>query len=117
MFGAETRAVLEKYKPKRIIIVDCDAKIHRWEEIADESELEDKALGGGGTDFRPVFERIEEEMLEPDLMLYLTDGYGLFPSERPSYPVVWGSITDPKHVTYPWGDVVQVPQQDETPED
>jgi predicted metal-dependent peptidase len=113
VFGAETRGVLEQIKPKHVILADCDAAIHRWEEIEDLSDLEGPTMeslrGGGGTSFIPPIERIAEENLEPDLVIYLTDGYGNF-SERPPYPVVWGSITHQPSM-YPWGEVVLVPPQ------
>lgn len=121
VFGAETRAALEQIRPRRVIIVDCDAQVHRWEDIGDDLEsLKDKVLGGGGTDFKPVFERIEAEGLEPDLLIYLTDCYGDYPSKKPNYHVVWGSVTPRDQLTLyghdytpPWGEVVFVPAQAE----
>jgi predicted metal-dependent peptidase len=58
------------------------------------------AKGGGGTDFRPVFDIIEdprkakehemEEFDEPPVcVVYLTDLDGSFPAEEPEYPVLW----------------------------
>ncbi len=46
--------------------------------------------GFGGTDFRPVFERIQElykrhEFSNLKGMLYFTDGYGTFPAMPPGY--------------------------------
>ena len=110
VFGAETIALLEQAKPRRVIIVDCDSAIHRWDDIGDDlGALEDNVKGGGGTAFEPVFERIESEGLEPDLLVYLTDLDGSFPSKPPRYPVVWGSIDKNKHA--PWGEEVWVPEQ------
>ena len=41
----------------------------------------------------PVFERIEQiqrtENREPDGLIYFTDGYGMYPSENPGYPVIF----------------------------
>ena len=46
-------------------------------------------VGGGGTDFRPAFSRIEElrreELYRLKRVLYFTDGYGTFPSRPPAY--------------------------------
>ena len=111
VFGAETRALLEQAKPRRVIIVDCDYRVQRWEEIEDLGDLEDKVKGGGGTAFEPVFERINSEGLEPDLVVYLTDLDGSFPSRAPGYPVIWGCIDPAKKP--PWGEVVYVPAQAE----
>lgn len=46
--------------------------------------------GGGGTDFRPVFERVEELVRDHVFenlrgMLYFTDGYGVYPKKMPPF--------------------------------
>lgn len=67
-------------------------------------ELEDAAhslpRGGGGTDFRPVFDWIEENMEDCSGLVYLTDGYGTFPQKEPYYPVLWTLINE---YNVPWG--------------
>lgn len=45
--------------------------------------------GGGGTDFRPVFDWVEKCHAQPDVLLYFTDAEGPFPKVVPSYPVIW----------------------------
>jgi predicted metal-dependent peptidase len=109
VFLAETAALLEQAKSKRVIFVQCDAEIHEWDECDACTDLFGRKLkGGGGTDFKPVFERVARESEEPDLLVYLTDLYGDFPSKPPPYPVIWGAISD---VAAPWGEVVRVPAQ------
>jgi len=56
-----------------------------WEAI----NLPEELSGGGGTDFRPVFEWITKDHLNPDLLIYFTDAEGQFPAQEPAYPVVW----------------------------
>ena len=56
-----------------------------WEPV----RLPESLHGGGGTDFRPLFEWVEQEHLRPDLLLYFTDAQGRFPPSEPPYPVVW----------------------------
>lgn len=123
VFGAETRGALEQIRPKRVIIIDCDAMVHRYEEIDDLAKLEEPAyenvLGGGGTSFVPPFEKLEQEGEIPDLVIYLTDCFGDYP-KRPEYPVVWGNITPRDQLnlcghdyTPPWGEIVDLPQQQE----
>jgi predicted metal-dependent peptidase len=48
-------------------------------------------VGGGGTDFRPCFDWIEENAVRPDMVVFLTDLYGTVPIERPAYDVIWAS--------------------------
>lgn len=56
-----------------------------WEAMS----LPDGLQGGGGTDFRPVFEWLESGRSDPDLLVYFTDAEGRFPEREPRYPVVW----------------------------
>ena len=71
----------------------CDEKLDAqgpWHFAAWESvRLPESLRGGGGTDFRPMFEWVEREHLRPDLLLYFTDAQGRFPPQEPPYPVVW----------------------------
>ena len=113
MFMAEVSGILEEIKPKRLVIMWCDAKVHRVDECEDAGDLNSirrkGAPGGGGTSFIPVFEKIDAEGLAPECLVYLTDGLGSFPSTAPSYPVIWGNIYP--NAKYPWGDVVDIPKQ------
>lgn len=109
VFFAEMRGILEDVRPNRLHLVWCDAMVHHVDELDQSSDLGGlKPHGGGGTDFRPVFNWIEEKDLKPDALVYLTDGYGTF-ATAPTYPVVWGSISPPGAVAYPFGDVVDIP--------
>ena len=60
--------------------------------------------GGGGTDFRPVFEYVRKKSLNPDLLLFFTDGYGDAPDNPPPYPVMWVLANDSRPPA-PWGRV------------
>jgi predicted metal-dependent peptidase len=115
MFFAEMAGILEDVRPKHLYIMWCDAQVHRVDECDEPSDLNvvraKKAPGGGGTSFIPVFDKMADLGVEPDALVYLTDGYGLFPQAAPSYPVIWGSITPKGAVKYPFGDVVEVPKQ------
>jgi len=55
-----------------------------WETI----DLPEGIQGGGGTDFRPVFEWLNDGA-DPDLLVYFTDAEGRFPEMEPRCPVVW----------------------------
>ena len=71
----------------------CDDKLDpagpwryaQWEAIT----LPEQVSGGGGTDFRPVFEWLRGENPSPDLLVYFTDAEGRFPDREPEFPVVW----------------------------
>ena len=103
--------ILEQLRPKQIMVIWCDAAIGRVDEVEEASDLEDirrqGAPGGGGTDFRPVFDYVDDQRLEPDALVFLTDGYGTFPQHAPHYPLFWGSIALPAD-SYPFGEVVMI---------
>lgn len=69
--------------------VRSDVVIHGERELA--HFLEQFALvGGGSTDFRPVFAYVEELMAQgactnPGGLIYFTDGKGTYPRQRPEY--------------------------------
>ena len=56
-----------------------------WEPV----RLPDEVSGGGGTDFRPLFDWVAREHFSPDLLVYFTDAQGRFPEREPHFPVVW----------------------------
>lgn len=72
-----------------------------WEEF----KLPRQFRGGGGTDFRPVFEWVEQQGRAPDLLLYFTDAECDFPLSEPHYPVIW--LVKGK-APVPWGQRVQL---------
>jgi len=115
MFFAEMAGILEDTNAKELVIMWCDAHINRVDIAEDPSDLNTirckGAVGGGCTSFIPVFDEITSRGIEPDALVYLTDGYGSFPAHSPTYPVIWGNISAPGAVKYPFGDVVDVPKQ------
>lgn len=102
---AEVKAINEDTSPERIHIVWCDAKVHHVQTFERGEEIVPEPVGGGGTDFRPVFKWIKEQGIEPQVLIYLTDMYGTFPAEAPSYPVIWAKTTS---VSAPFGDEVEI---------
>jgi predicted metal-dependent peptidase len=107
-FFGELRGIIGDLQPARVYVVWCDAKVHKVDECENTEDVGGlKPAGGGGTDFRPVFDWIEEEGLQPDALVYLTDGLGAFPDSAPRYPVLWGALKG-YNVAYPFGDVVEI---------
>ena len=65
-----------------------------------------KPIGGGGTSFRAIFRKLQEDFYPDDLpraMIILTDGYSEFPEEKAALevPVIW--IIVDSDVVPPWG--------------
>lgn len=88
-FAAELRSIVDECSPEATHVVYCDAAVQRVDTFARGDELTIDAVGGGGTDFRPVFDHVEREQLAPACVVYLTDGEGTYPDTAPDCPVLW----------------------------
>lgn len=111
LFFNNMRGIIDDCRPRNIWVVWCDAKVHKVDIVEDSSDIDSlKPKGGGGTDFRPVFDWVREQGMVPDVLVYFTDLMGSFPASAPGYPVVWASTV--KGATYPWGNVVDLPLKD-----
>ena len=87
-----------------IHIIQCDAEIQEDAKITSQDEL-DKYIetmqirGLGGTDFRPVFEYVEQlrqnkEFVNLKGLIYFTDGFGTFPEKKPDYDTAFIFVDD-----------------------
>ncbi len=91
-FFAEINAIKGQIRA-RIALLCCDAGIaagfpmffEPWEDF----DFEPRVSGGGGTDFRPVFEWVERQDQRPDSLVYFTDACGEFPDHEPPYSTLW----------------------------
>lgn len=92
------------FKKTHIRIIQCDSEIKEDALITSIEEL-DKYIknlqikGFGGTDFRPVFKKIDKYIEEGEFtnlkgLIYFTDGYGLFPDKAPKYRTAFVFLED-----------------------
>lgn len=83
-------------------IIQCDANIQEHVKIKNQDEFDQyiKQLtikGLGGTDFRPVFNLVDNLIAQGEFihlkgMVYFTDGYGFFPAKKPSYETAFAFL-------------------------
>jgi predicted metal-dependent peptidase len=75
----------------RLHVIYVDNAVRGYQLFEEAPELDDfKIEGGGGTSFRPGFEYIEREHINPVCAIYFTDLYcSRFPDREPDYPVIW----------------------------
>lgn len=104
-FGAEIQAIADECQPAQTIVIYADARVRRVDTFERGEAITIKARGGGGTDFRPVFDHCDEQQIDPACLIYLTDGEGSFPDLPPAYPVLWAMTS---RVSAPWGETVQL---------
>ena len=106
-FEAEVRSIVEDYRADTTVIY-CDAEVQRVEHFDAYTPVELSPSGGGGTDFRPVFEHIEQTGEYPVVLIYQTDGWcDRFP-EEPPYPVLWVLSQPNDRFTAPFGEVISL---------
>jgi predicted metal-dependent peptidase len=117
VFFGVMNGICRDLNPEKLIVLWCDADIGRVDDLDDPEDLlelhedvnRNGVNGGGGTDFRPPFKWMDEQGVQPEIMIYLTDTYGTFPDKEPDYPVVWAIINGATGKSrLPWGDCVEV---------
>ena len=115
VMGAQVQAFLQKtynilqstesfFSRINVHIIQCDADIQEDIKITSREEfdhyLQTMTIKGlGGTDFRPVFQRVDEMIRDGEFanlkgLIYFTDGYGLFPERMPAYKTAFVFVED-----------------------
>jgi len=103
LFEAEIRSILEGQRPERVHVLYFDAEVQKVDTYTSGEALHLDPVGGGGTDFGPCFDWLNEHGVRPQTLVLLTDLYGAFPDSAPDYPVLWAS-TGSRHA--PFGSVI-----------
>ena len=108
-FIAELTGLLKAFGKFDLTIIECDARIQQIWTVSSNEPMPDLKkhiyMGGGGTDFNPVFEYIRNNQLTPNVLIFFTDGYAECPKEKPPYPVLW-MLTNGGAVPAPWGQAI-----------
>lgn len=105
-FAGEMQAILSDCA-ESITVMFIDAELNSIQEFESDEEMNLKPEGGGGTDFKPGFDYLEEQGEEPAAVIYFTDGIcNSFPKE-PAFPVMW-AIHDNKKFVPPFGEKIDL---------
>jgi predicted metal-dependent peptidase len=91
LFEAEVRSILEGQRPQRVHVLYFDSEVQKVETYAFGQPVHLNPVGGGGTEFGPCFDWLNEHGILPQTLVFLTDLYGSFPPSAPTYPVLWAS--------------------------
>jgi predicted metal-dependent peptidase len=103
LFEAEIRSIIEGQGPERVYVLYFDAVVQKVETYEAGQRINLNPVGGGGTEFGPCFEWLDERGIRPQSLVFLTDLYGSFPPAAPDYPVLWASTGGCKA---PFGQVI-----------
>lgn len=107
-FQEEVQTIKAEINPDETYIGYADAAVAGVDRFEAGEMIVFNHRGGGGTDFRPAFNWVEEQGLNPACFVYLTDLEGAFPEEPPAYPVLW--VSPPTALKPKWGDHVEMQQ-------
>ncbi|HUW15026.1 MAG TPA: VWA-like domain-containing protein [Anaerolineae bacterium] len=89
-----------------------DAAIHDDVEVEDAYELAEKLSGGGGSDFRPAFDRLHEEGYD-GVVIAFTDGDIAVPYDKPTAlkGVLWCIYEGCHSPTEVYGQTIEIPRE------
>jgi len=104
-FMAEIESITELFGSYTIELLVCDDRIRSHHTFTNGESMQYSLQGGGGTDFRPVFDTLDTQISPTKMLLYFTDLDGIFPDSQPYYDVIW---VTPKQCDVPFGRVVEI---------
>jgi len=92
-----------------------DAAVHDDIKVEDAYELAHKLSGGGGSNFIPGFEKLQEEGYE-GVVIAFTDGDITVPHDKPECikGVLWCIYEGGRKPTEAWGETVEIPRDEES---
>ena len=111
-FWAELREVAAEIRPETVVVLQVDAAVQDTAAYAPDELPEEIAVRGrGGTDFRPGFEWLDEQGIQPAVCLYFTDmECSSYPDAEPPFDVIWVNYSSPPSDwnREPWGERIDI---------
>lgn len=105
MFSGHINRILETCTPEKVVVVYCDASVNHVDEYTNEDlPIKLMGYGGGGTAFKPVFDYIDDNDIDPEVVVYLTDGYGDQSEFTSTHETIW--LTTHSEA-FDWGTVIK----------
>ena len=103
-YNGHLSRIIEQCRPTKVHVLYTDTSVMRYEEFEQDQEVKLEFFSGGGTDMEEGFKFIDEQGINPNVFVCLTDGYtGFNEDNAPDYPVVWCISSD---VQAPYGETV-----------
>ncbi|CAN1211467.1 Metallopeptidase domain-containing protein [Tumidithrix helvetica PCC 7403] len=110
IFLSEVKGILSSYPHLEGELYYADAEVYGPHEVSGDSELP-VPKGGGGTSFIPFFNKVRDRWdgQQQAVCIYLTDGYGTFPTTTLELPVLWVVIAGGLALEkFPFGETVRL---------
>jgi len=80
---------MQNFQHYQIEFIECDYKIQKTTRLTPLEPIVSSVRGGGGTDFRPVFEYLEKLGENFKFLIYFSDANGVFPEKKPNIDTLW----------------------------
>jgi predicted metal-dependent peptidase len=108
-FLAQAQDILDDLKPESLILLSVSHAVMDARTLETGDMVPDTLKGGGGTAFQPAFDWLVVNDIEPDVMIYLTDGDScdLATLQPVDYPLLWLSTYKPASA-FPIGEVLEI---------
>jgi len=114
-FFAEISSIIEDVNAIDTIVIQCDDKIRSVNTYnIEDLPIKESVYGRGLTAFKPVFDYINDNDINPSCLIYLTDLYGNLNLDDVDYPVLWvlDNINDYQYKHFlkkiPFGDILSI---------
>lgn len=105
MFNGHINRIIDTCNPEVVHVVYCDYDVAGVDEYTPQDfPVTIQCKGGGGTSFKPVFDWIDTNAIEPECVVYLTDGYGDQSEFTTNHETVW--LTTGTEA-FDWGHVIK----------
>ena len=109
LFLSEIQWIARNFPAFRMTLLSVDADIHDKIELRCFADVQKITglRGGGGTDFRPVFDYAVKHRKR--LIIFFTDGFGTFPERSPNIKTIW--VVSPNGApskNFPFGKVIRI---------
>jgi predicted metal-dependent peptidase len=105
LFASNIELIRKQLGDHTLTLIFCDDEIQGDVDVYDANQdVVWSTRGGGGTNFKPPFKWVEDNMTDPpSCLVYFTDGLcsGARPEAAPGYPVLWALWG--KKQQQPWG--------------
>jgi predicted metal-dependent peptidase len=104
----EMQAMLDDGVISELVVVYADTRVTRTDEYREGDDIALDAPGGGGSDMKPAFEWVRDNVENPSGIICFTDLYISPVGDEPECPVMWAVHGYPETVrsliaSAPWG--------------
>ena len=105
--NAEINKIAARLKPSKIVVIQCDYEIAAVDTYTPKDyPIKTIIAGRRYTEFKPVFEYVDQRNLKPSCLVYFSDLEGDMDFKPPPYPVLWINTAYPNNTKPNFGTVI-----------